>query len=50
MRHFDVQLIGGMILHRGCIAEMKTGEGKTLVATLPIYLNALAGKGGTWSP
>ena len=45
MRHFDVQLIGGMILHRGCIAEMKTGEGKTLVATLPIYLNALAGKG-----
>ena len=45
MRHFDVQLIGGMVLHRGCIAEMKTGEGKTLVATLPIYLNALAGKG-----
>ncbi len=45
MRHFDVQLIGGMILHKGCIAEMKTGEGKTLVATLPIYLNALAGKG-----
>ena len=45
MRHFDVQLIGGAILHRGCIAEMKTGEGKTLVATLPIYLNALAGKG-----
>ncbi|MBN2576437.1 MAG: preprotein translocase subunit SecA, partial [Deltaproteobacteria bacterium] len=45
MRHFDVQLIGGMILHRGCISEMKTGEGKTLVATLPIYLNALAGKG-----
>ena len=45
MRHFDVQLIGGMILHRGRIAEMKTGEGKTLVATLPIYLNALAGKG-----
>jgi preprotein translocase subunit SecA len=45
MRHFDVQLIGGMILHRGCIAEMKTGEGKTLVATLPIYLNALEGKG-----
>ncbi len=45
MRHFDVQLIGGMVLHRGSIAEMKTGEGKTLVATLPIYLNALAGKG-----
>jgi preprotein translocase subunit SecA len=45
MRHFDVQLIGGQVLHRGCIAEMKTGEGKTLVATLPIYLNALAGKG-----
>jgi len=45
MRHFDVQLIGGMILHRGRIAEMKTGEGKTLVATLPIYLNALEGRG-----
>jgi preprotein translocase subunit SecA len=45
MRHFDVQLIGGMVLHSGCIAEMKTGEGKTLVATLPIYLNALSGKG-----
>ena len=45
MRHFDVQLIGGMILHRGCISEMKTGEGKTLVATLPFYLNALPGKG-----
>ena len=45
MRHFDVQLIGGYILHRGKIAEMKTGEGKTLVATLPLYLNALAGKG-----
>jgi preprotein translocase subunit SecA len=45
MRHFDVQLIGGMVLHKGCIAEMKTGEGKTLVATLPIYLNALSGKG-----
>ncbi len=44
-RHFDVQLIGGTILHRGMIAEMKTGEGKTLVATLPVYLNALAGKG-----
>ena len=45
MRHFDVQLIGGMVLHEGRIAEMKTGEGKTLVATLPVYLNALAGKG-----
>ena len=45
MRHFDVQLIGGMVLHDGKIAEMKTGEGKTLVATLPVYLNALAGKG-----
>ncbi|HEY1795126.1 MAG TPA: preprotein translocase subunit SecA [Stellaceae bacterium] len=44
-RHFDVQLIGGIILHRGMISEMKTGEGKTLVATLPVYLNALAGKG-----
>jgi preprotein translocase subunit SecA len=44
-RHYDVQLIGGIILHRGQIAEMKTGEGKTLVATLPLYLNALAGKG-----
>ncbi len=44
-RHFDVQLIGGVVLHRGMIAEMKTGEGKTLVATLPVYLNALAGKG-----
>ena len=45
MRHFDVQLIGGMVLHEGQIAEMKTGEGKTLVATLPSYLNALTGKG-----
>ena len=45
MRHYDVQLIGGMILHKGSIAEMKTGEGKTLMATLPIYLNALTGKG-----
>ncbi len=45
MRHFDVQLIGGMVLHEGQIAEMKTGEGKTLVATLPCYLNALTGKG-----
>ena len=44
MRHFDVQLIGGMTLHDGRIAEMKTGEGKTLVATLPVILNALAGK------
>jgi len=45
MRHFDVQLVGGMVLHAGKIAEMKTGEGKTLVATLPTYLNALTGKG-----
>jgi preprotein translocase subunit SecA len=45
MRHFDVQLMGGMALHQGKIAEMRTGEGKTLVATLPVYLNALAGKG-----
>ncbi len=45
MRHFDVQLIGGMVLHHGKIAEMKTGEGKTLVATLPVYLNALGGRG-----
>ncbi|MBI1353091.1 MAG: preprotein translocase subunit SecA [Acidobacteria bacterium] len=45
MRHYDVQLIGGMVLHEGKIAEMKTGEGKTLVATLPVYLNALDGKG-----
>ena len=45
MRHFDVQLIGGIVLHRGKVAEMKTGEGKTLVATLPVYLNALEGKG-----
>src|SRR5512134_263413 len=44
-RHFDVQLLGGIVLHRGMIAEMKTGEGKTLVATLPVYLNALASKG-----
>ncbi|MBI3183502.1 MAG: preprotein translocase subunit SecA [Myxococcales bacterium] len=44
-RHFDVQLIGGMFLHQGCIAEMKTGEGKTLTATLPCYLNALTGRG-----
>ena len=45
MRHFDVQMIGGMTLHDGRIAEMKTGEGKTLVATCPVYLNALTGKG-----
>src|SRR5690606_5491373 len=45
MRHFDVQLIGGAVLHEGRIAEMKTGEGKTLTATLAIYLNALKGKG-----
>jgi preprotein translocase subunit SecA len=45
MRHYDVQLIGGMVLHKGNIAEMRTGEGKTLVATLPCYLNALEGKG-----
>src|SRR4029078_9069174 len=45
LRHFDVQLVGGMSLHQGKIAEMKTGEGKTLVASLALYLNALAGKG-----
>ena len=45
MRHYKVQLIGGMVLHQGRIAEMKTGEGKTLVATAPVYLNALEGKG-----
>jgi len=45
MRHFDVQLIGGMVLHKGTISEMKTGEGKTVVATLPVYLNALSGRG-----
>src|SRR6185436_9958601 len=45
MRHYDVQMIGGMVLHNGALAEMKTGEGKTLVATLPAYLNALDGKG-----
>ena len=45
MRHYDVQLIGGMVLHGGRIAEMRTGEGKTLVGTLPVYLNALEGKG-----
>ena len=47
MRHFDVQLIGGIVLHQGKIAEMKTGEGKTLVATLPVYLNSSGRKGGT---
>src|SRR5512139_1958935 len=45
LRHYDVQLIGGAVLHRGEIAEMRTGEGKTLVATLPLYLNALTGRG-----
>src|SRR5882672_12784906 len=45
MRHFDVQMIGGIVLHKGKIAEMRTGEGKTLVSTLPAYLNALEGKG-----
>ncbi|HAJ90849.1 MAG TPA: preprotein translocase subunit SecA, partial [Rhodospirillaceae bacterium] len=45
MRHFDVQMIGGLTLHQGKIAEMRTGEGKTLMATLPVYLNALSGKG-----
>src|SRR5687768_2239154 len=45
MRHYDVQMIGGMVLHNGKIAEMRTGEGKTLVATLPCYLNSLSGKG-----
>lgn len=45
MRHFDVQLVGGMVLHEGNVSEMKTGEGKTLVATAPVYLNALTGKG-----
>src|SRR5690606_30447731 len=45
MRHFDIQMIGGIVLHRGEIAEMATGEGKTLMATLPVYLNALEGKG-----
>ena len=45
MRHFDVQMLGGMALHNGKIAEMRTGEGKTLTATLPVYLNALSGKG-----
>jgi preprotein translocase subunit SecA len=48
LRHFDVQLMGGYVLHSGKISEMKTGEGKTLVATLPVYLNALEGKGGEY--
>src|SRR3978361_2162049 len=48
MRHFDVQLIGGMVLHSGRIAEMRTGEGKTLVAEPPVSLNSLSGKGGQW--
>ena len=48
MRHFDVQLIGGMTLHRGKIAEMRTGEGKTLVATLAVYLNAIPGVACMW--
>src|SRR4051812_14387200 len=50
MRHFDVQLIGGMVLHDGTIAEMRTGEGKTLTATLAVVLNALAGRGGAPVP
>ncbi len=50
MRHFDVQLIGGIALHKGMIAEMRTGEGKTLMATLPAYLNALPGRACTSSP
>src|SRR4051794_9497019 len=49
-RHFDVQLMGGIVLHRGMIAEMKTGEGKTLVSTLPVYLNALTGRAPMSSP
>ena len=49
-RHFDVQLLGGMVLHKGMISKMKTGEGKTLVSTLPVYLNALSGKGVMSSP
>ena len=48
MVHFDVQLIGGIVLHHGRIAEMATGEGKTLVATLPLYLNALTGRARIW--
>ncbi len=49
MRPFDVQVMGAVVLHQGSIAEMKTGEGKTLVATMPVYLNALAGRGVHWS-
>ena len=49
LKHFRVQLIGGVVLHEGNIAEMKTGEGKTLVATLPVYLNALTGKRNLWT-
>lgn len=49
MRPFDVQVVGGLVLHEGKIAEMKTGEGKTLAATMPLYLNALAGRGSIWS-
>ena len=49
-RHYDVQVIGAGALHRGSIAEMKTGEGKTLVSTMPVYLNALAATVSTWSP
>ena len=48
MRHFDVQIVGGALLHEGCICEMATGEGKTLTATLPAYLNALTGRGKTY--
>ena len=48
MRHFDVQLMGGIALHQGKIAEMRTGEGKTLTATLPVYLNALSARACTW--
>ncbi len=50
MRHFDVQIMGGQVLYEGRIAEMKTGEGKTLVATLPVYARALEGRGVTSSP
>ena len=49
-RHYDVQLVGGMVLHDGSIAEMKTGEGKTLTATLAVFLNSLGGEGVHWSP
>ena len=48
MRHFDVQLLGGIAMHNRSIAEMQTGEGKTLTATLPMYLDPLTGKGATW--